>query len=190
MDFAIDCAYSLIDTLATENPNRLYILESTAKGYNIFWAIHRKAKMDATQRAIFIGWWAKSLYRIKQGTAEYDYWWSANPVLDKDEQLMELTVLQDYGWQMTTEQWAWWRKQAFNRSETNLLQEFPWHEKVAFQVTGSPYFSIKRLNNDIAFISNSPVGFHGYQYELPDRFEMMRLTCSWIRPGAGRAASR
>ena len=87
---------------------------------------------------------------------------------------MEALILADYGWQMTTEQWAWWRKQSFDRSESNLLQEFPWHEKVAFQVTGSPFFSIKRLNADIDFVSDSTaVTFTGYKYELPDLFEHM-----------------
>lgn len=169
-----DGIHSLIDALATENPNRLYILESTAKGYNVFWDLHRRAKADPTQRAVFIGWWAKELYRIRQGTAEFDKWWSSNPVLDEQEQAMEALILADYGWQMTTEQWAWWRKQSFDRSETNLLQEYPWHEKVAFQVTGSPFFSLKRLNQDVDFVSNNAVTFKGYGYDLPDRFDLMR----------------
>lgn len=169
---------SLIDTLATENPNRLYILESTAKGYNVFHTLHRNAKADPTQRAMFIGWWSKELYRLRAGTAEYEHWWGLNPVLNEQEKAMEELILQDYGWQMTTEQWAWWRKQAFNRSETNLLQEYPWHEKVAFQVTGSPFFSIKRLNQDVAFISNANVAFDGYRYELGDQFALM--TCQQV----------
>lgn len=165
---------SLIDTLATENPNRLYICESTAKGYNVFHSIYQKAKVDPTQRAMFIGWWAKELYRIRAGTPEFAYWWESNPVLSEQEQAMEALILQDYGWQLTTEQWAWWRKQSFDRSESNLLQEFPWHENVAFQVTGSPFFSIKRLNNDIGFISTSNVSFDGYRYELGDEFALMK----------------
>lgn len=165
---------SLLDTLATENPNRLYICESTAKGYNVFWSIHKKAKLDPTQRAIFIGWWAKPLYRLKAGTAEFDQWWTTSPTLDEQEQAMEALILQDYGWQMTTEQWAWWRKQAFDRSESNLLQEFPWHEKVAFQVTGSPFFSNKRLTTDIAFVSSAEVTFSGYKYDLTDHFGLMK----------------
>ena len=166
--------HSLIDTLATENPNRLYIFESTAKGYNAFHSIHKKAKLDPTQRAVFIGWWAKELYRIAAGTAEYDYWWGRNPVLDDQEQAMEALILQDYGWQMTTEQWAWWRKQSFDRSESNLLQEFPWHEKVAWQVTGSPFFSNKRLGADKDFVLNQAVTFSGYRYDLPQEFGNMR----------------
>lgn len=169
--------HSLMDTLATENPNRLYILESTAKGYNVFWNIHKAAKTDPVQRAVFIGWWAKETYRLKEGSAEYDYWWKTNPILDEQEQAMEALILQDYGWQMTTEQWAWWRKQSFDRSESNLLQEFPWHEKVAFQVTGSPFFAIKRLNEDLAFISgNNGVTFDAYHYDLPDQFANMTCT--------------
>lgn len=169
-----DGIHSLMDTLATENPNRLYILESTAKGYNVFWDLYRKAKIDPTQRPVFIGWWAKETYRIRQGTAEFDAWWTNNPVLTDAEKAMEGLVLRDYGWQLTTEQWAWWRKQQFDRSETNLLQEFPWHADVAFQVTGSPFFSIKRLNEDLNFVQTQVVTFSGYKYELPDTFDRMK----------------
>jgi hypothetical protein len=165
---------SLIDTLSTENPNRLYILESTAQGYNVFWNVHRAAKTDSTQRAIFIGWWAKPTYVLKIGTADYDLWWGRSPILEEEEKVMEALILQDYGWQMTTEQWAWWRKQSFDRSQSNLLQEFPWHETVAFQVTGSPFFANKRLTADIAFVSTSGVSFSGYRYELGDNFEEMK----------------
>lgn len=166
--------YSLIDALATENPNRLYIFESTAKGYNSFHTICQKAKSDPEQHFMFIGWWAKEVYRIKAGTAEYDRWWTSNPQLSEQEQLMEDQILQDYNWQLTTEQWAWWRKQSFDRSETNLLQEFPWHEKVAFQVTGSPFFANKRLAADLEFVSTQNVTFNGYRYELPSDFTLMR----------------
>lgn len=166
--------HSLIDALATENPNRLYILESTAKGYNVFHSICATAKNDSSQRFMFIGWWAKEVYRIKAGTAEYDRWWGSNPQLSEQEQIMEDLILQDYNWQMTTEQWAWWRKQSFDRSETNLLQEFPWHEKVAFQVTGSPFFANKRLAADLEFVSTQSVTFNGYRYELPSDFALMR----------------
>lgn len=187
---------SLIDTLATEHPNRLYVFESTAKGYNVFHKVHQQAKTDPTKRAIFIGWWAKELYRIPaeltdpvSGEAmgpnpEFQRWWSANPVLDEQEEAMEALILADYGHQMTPEQWAWWRKQSYDRSETNLLQEFPWHEKVAFQVTGSPFFSAKRINEDMHFISNAggAVSFSGYKYELGDDF--LEMKCDEVFSGA------
>jgi hypothetical protein len=173
---------SLIDTLATTNPNRLYIFESTAKGYNVFYDIHRDAKADPEKRAIFIGWWAKELYRIPAGTPEFERWWSASPILTEQEEAMAALILEDYGHQMAPEQWAWWRKQSYSRSETNLLQEFPWHEKVAFQVTGSSFFSLKRINEDMNFISTRPVAFDGYAYELPDNFLMM--TCRQVHSAA------
>jgi hypothetical protein len=119
------------------------------------------------------------------GTAEYDRWWTQNPVLDEQEAAMEALILQDYGWQMTTEQWAWWRKQAFDRSESNLLQEFPWHEKVAFQVTGSPFFSNKRLTEDIEFVSSAAVTFSGYRYDLGDQFATMRCDEVFTRRRVG-----
>lgn len=170
--------HSLEDALSESHPNRLYLWESTAKGHNVFWAMFEKAKADPERRAFFIGWWAKESYSIPAGTAAYDHWWGINPVLTDQEAAMEALILADYGHQMTTEQWAWWRKQSFDRSETNLLQEFPWHEKVAFQVTGSHFFAAKRLGDDIEFITRSAVSFDGYRYGLGEDFAQM--TCEQV----------
>lgn len=154
---------TLLAALATQNPNRLYIFESTALGYNAFYDMYRGALNDPKQHACFIGWWAKELYRIEQDDVEFDKWWLENPTLSEIEQAMEVLILADYGHQMLPEQWAWWRKMQSTRSEGSLLEEFPWHANVAFQATGSPFFARQRLNDDLKFLRGAST-FDGYRY--------------------------
>jgi len=154
---------TLLAALATKNPNRLYIWESTALGYNAFYDMYKGALTDPKQHACFIGWWAKELYRIESEDPEFDKWWGENPTLSEIEQAMEVLILADYGHQMLPEQWAWWRKMQSTRSEGSLMEEFPWHAQVAFQATGSPFFARQRLNEDLKFLRGSST-FNGYRY--------------------------
>ena len=168
-------------SLATENPNRLYIWESTALGLNAFYDMYQEAKEDPTQRAFFIGWWSKEIYRIEEGTAEFERWWASNPVLDEKEQAMQILIQADYGHEMRPEQWAWWRKKASIQAESSLLEEFPWHEEVAWQATGSPFFQGKRVSEDIKFLRERGQGFEGYRYELGNSFLTMK--CEQVMAG-------
>ena len=55
---------SLIASLAENNPERLYMFESTAQGFNMFHDMYVTAKRAKTQRAIFCGWWRNQFYSI------------------------------------------------------------------------------------------------------------------------------
>lgn len=165
---------SLLAALAEENPNRLYIFESTALGYNVFFDMYRDALKDPKKRGFFIGWWAKEIYRIAEEDPEFQVWWSANPNLTEEEQAIFDLVKRDYGFEIQPIQWAWWRKIASKRSEASLLAEFPYHETVAFQVTGSAFFNLKRVNEDVEFIRGGGVTFDMFHYDLGDSFETMK----------------
>mgnify|MGYP000028180950 FL=1 len=175
---------SLIDALATENPNRLFIFESTAKGPNLFQDMVQDAKNDPLKRAIFIGWWAKSLNRIPRRLIvngqdagphpNFVRFWDVQPVLTQQEEAMAYLIRKDYGVELTDEQWAWWRWQLSERDEQNLLQEHPWHEDVAFQVTGHHFFQAKRLTDDMNRIRTVQVTFDGYRYLVGDHFTSLR----------------
>lgn len=169
---------AMIAGLSETNPHRLYIFESTALGYNVFFDMHKEAKEDSKQRAFFIGWWAKETYQISEDDPDFKVWWLDNPQLDDLEQEITDTVLADYGHLITANQWAWYRKKAWNRSEISLLQEFPWHEKVAFQVTGAPFFALKRVNADMEFLRSRGVGFDAYRYDLTNSF--LRMSCEQV----------
>lgn len=168
---------TLMDTLAMENPNRLYIFESTALGYNLFYDCWRDAISDpATMNAFFIGWWAKDIYRFAEGTTEFKQWWDTYPGYNDYEARTTKEVWDSYRWEINPEQWAWYRWKANSRSDQSMMEEFPSTHDEAFQETGSAYFNGKRLTSDVKFIyeaSIEPIG--AYTYQFGDVFLKMRL---------------
>lgn len=165
---------SLEHAMSQQNPNRLYIFESTALGYNVFHDMWEKAKRDSRQKAIFIGWWSKDTQQIDKDDPEFSLWWSQSPFLDEYEAEASEIVLREYGWQITEEQWAWYRRElAGSSSEASMREEQPTHEYEAFQATGNSFFNINRLNSDIQLLNRlgESVGYRGYKYILGNKFE-------------------
>lgn len=165
---------SLRAALAIENPNRLYIFESTALGFNMFYDMHEEATESGIQHAFFIGWWAKEIYRIKQDSPEYQRWWGVEPQMTPEEAALTEEVEELYGHTIVPEQWAWFRREASNKSEQSLHSEFPTTERLAWQSTGFPFFNMKKVQQDELFIRNERVTFNGYRYELGDKFLAMK----------------
>ena len=170
---------SLIAALAQENPNRLYVFESTALGYNLWFDMYKSAKEDnTTQCALFIGWWAKDIYRFKRGSAQFKrYWDDAQPFMSEYEAEKTAEVLRDFNHEIGEEQWAWYRWMASNQGETSMLEEYPTTPDEAFQATGSSFFNLKKINEDMALIHaiGEKLSFNGYRYEMADLFTSMRV---------------
>jgi hypothetical protein len=166
---------SLRHALAEINPSRLYIFESTALGYNIFENMWRDAKADPRQKAIFIGWWSKDTQRVEAGSIEYETFWATSPHLTEEEAEVEERVLKEYGWQITPEQWAWYRyRLSLAPDEASFLEEQPSTEEEAFQATGNGFFNLKKVKVDLDFIARGGVGYRGYQYTLGKSFLKMK----------------
>ena len=66
---------SLLASLAETNPMRMYIFESTARGFNMFHDMYTTAKRARTQRAIFCGWWRNELYSLDPTGQTYKVYW-------------------------------------------------------------------------------------------------------------------
>ena len=165
---------SLMAALAQENPNRLYIFESTALGFNVFHDMWNEAKEShPTQKAIFIGWWAKDIYRFAEGTPEYERWWGVYPKLTEAEAETANMVKEAYDWTITSEQWAWYREKADKRSRESLQEEFPSTEEEAFVASGHSFFNKEKLNADLMFIHHNRPTFRGMNYKLGDNFLSM-----------------
>jgi hypothetical protein len=138
---------SLISSLAQINPDRLYIFESTARGYNMFYTTWETAKESKTMKAIFIGWWRHELYQYGPQTSQYQTFWDGAPT--SDERVWMGEIFQDYGVEITPSQLAWWRwtvKESKKGDEMLALQEYPPTPDYAFQLSGSKYFSAERTN--------------------------------------------
>lgn len=166
---------SLIRALAEQNPNRLYIFESTALGFNLFYDMVETAKSTPSQRFCFIGWWAKESYALEKGSEEFKRWWDTQPYLSDDERVKTAMVKEMYGYEIRPEQIAWYRKQSFKMSAGTLAEELPWTEMEAFVATGSAFFSLKRVTEDLKLIGETKVGFSGYAYTLGKTFVETRI---------------
>lgn len=167
---------SLVDALATENPDRLFVFESTALGLNLFKDLYDDAvEAEFSKRAFFIGWWAKELYRFSQDDPQFGKWWGAYPQLTAYEQDVTDKVTLAYNFEITPEQWAWYRDRAGQRSEQSMMEEFPSLPMEAWQATGNAFFNEKRITADINYIQMHQIGFKGYRYEMGDNFLKMKM---------------
>lgn len=138
---------SLMNTLAQQNSDRLYIFESTARGYNMFYEQWETAKKSKTQRAIFIGWWRNEIYRKERGSVDFNTYWDGTPT--SDEMVWIRDVYERYHYKVQLEQIAWWRwyvEEQMKGDEMMALQEMPPTEEYAFQLSGSKFFSGERVN--------------------------------------------
>jgi hypothetical protein len=138
---------SLMSSLAQINPDRLYIFESTARGYNLFYTTWETAKESKTMMAIFIGWWRNELYQFGPDTSQFKTYWDGAPT--SDERVWMGEIFEEYGVEITPYQLAWWRwtvKENKKGDEMLALQEYPPTPDYAFQLSGSKFFSAERTN--------------------------------------------
>lgn len=138
---------SLKNTLAQTNPDRLYVFESTARGYDMFFEHYETAKESPTKRAIFVGWWLNEFYRKERDSSEFRTYWDGSPT--GDEEVWIKQVYERYKWNISPEQIAWWRWYVHEEAQDDeqmAMQEMPPTEDYAFQLTGSKFFSAERVN--------------------------------------------
>jgi hypothetical protein len=139
---------SLMAALSEHHPNRLFIFESTARGFNLFHEIWMSAKRDPeTQHCVFIGWWAKDSYKV-EGALLTKYW---NGKLTEEEQESADLARKLYGVTISPQQWAWYRWKSETRmgGEGTMEAEYPTHEREAFVATGKGFFPVRTVNMDI-----------------------------------------
>lgn len=164
----------LTDSLAEKHPNRLYLWEGTANGFNHWYDMYRDAREAVTQRAIFIGWWLHELHWCEKGSSEYRVYWDGK--LNNEEKRWVKEVKQLYGVEVQPEQIAWWRLQLHEkkRSDLNALyQEHPPTEEYAFIMSGYKFFSSDKLTESYKKAMNTP--FEAWRYTFGADFMDMRL---------------
>ncbi len=150
---------SFRNSLSENFPNRLFIWESTARGFNQWYRMWLEAKSDTlNQRTCFIGWWAKESQVIARGTPMFEKYGKDVPT---EEELLKIHDVENlYGHKITQEQLAWIRRKtnptqnAEGSEETGaseleelMGQEQPWTESDAFLQSGSTFFSSDRLTD-------------------------------------------
>jgi hypothetical protein len=144
--------WSVQQSLSDVHPLRLYIYESTANGYNEFYDLYESAKKSPAQKAIFIGWWQKETYSLDPKSKIYKYY-SYPPSKEEKEWIKAVKVL--YGYEIKMEQLAWWRwklYESYNANKMFALQELPFYEDQAFQLSGNRFFDnviLKQLEDQL-----------------------------------------
>lgn len=137
---------SILQSLAEKNDQRLHIFESTANGYNMFKDMYDDATNAVTQKAIFVGWWRNEMYHVHQDSPEYRAYWDGN--LTPTERDWHRAIKLKYKVELNSRQVAWYRwnlAEKMHDNETMMLQEHPWLPEQAFQLSGSAFFTLSKL---------------------------------------------
>jgi hypothetical protein len=146
-------------SLSDINPDRLYIWESTARGFNSWHTMWTDARADVDHNeCVFIGWWARDDQRIEQGTRDWELYGKQPPTEEESFKIAEVKRLYDF--EVSQGQLAWYRRlvDPSARDDDNdtdagfqasglQKQEDPWTEDEAFQQTGSTFFAGQSLKD-------------------------------------------
>lgn len=164
----------LVDSLAENHPNRLYLFESTANGFNLWFDMCETAKKAKNQRLIFIGWWRHNLYRFERGSKIFQIYWDGR--MTSEESRRARNVKQLYGFEIQPEQIAWWRYNFYEKKREDmnaLLQEHPWTDEDAFIMSGYRFFSSEKLTTEYKKAIKQQ--YENYRYTFGNDFIDTRL---------------
>ncbi|MHB8406330.1 MAG: hypothetical protein ACYDCJ_13000 [Gammaproteobacteria bacterium] len=165
--------HSLLSSLAERHPHRLFMFESTARGFNLFFDMWKDARQARSIHPIFIGWWRKEDYRLEAGSTLYSIYW--NGKLNGEEKRWAREVKKLYDFDLKPEQWAWWRwkyNEHFHQN-SGALAEFPFYEDQAFVLTGAQFFDLSLLTTIYKESITHP--YTAYRYTVGARFEETRI---------------
>jgi hypothetical protein len=170
---------SLMASLAEKNDNRLFVFESTARGYNLFHDMWATAKRARTQKAIFCGWWRNQLYSVEKSSDVYKTYWDGKNSPEENEWIREVKKLYDFV--ITPQQLAWWRWKMLEgiQDDSLMYQEFPPTEDYAFIMTGTGFFSQTRCTDAAKKAKSNPPDH--YRFIMGESFENTTLVKSTDR---------
>ena len=171
-------------SLSEENPDRLYIYESTARGFNGWNDMWVTAKKDTAHcHCVFLGWFHKPNQKIERNEADFERYGTQPPTDKEIKKIKE--VKEQYGRDITPEQLAWYRRKVDPIAEAegggeaeyeptaSRIQEQPWTEDEAFQMTGSIFFPPEKLTLQInKFVSKK---FSSHMFAAGIEFTDLRV---------------
>lgn len=143
-------------SLSEVNVDRLYIYESTARGFNDWHTMWVNARKDPLHcKCVFLGWWSKDNQLIPRDHIDFAQY-GDTPPSKKEAEKIEI-VRERYGVDVTPEMLAWVRRKydptamaegdadPQYEASNDRVQEQPWTEEDAFQQTGSVFFPAEKL---------------------------------------------
>lgn len=169
---------SLLASLAETYENRLYIFESTARGFNNLWyEVCKEAKNSVTQKFIFIGWWRNELYRVSRKSEIFEVYGMEDPTPQEYEWIDGVKKLYNFVIQPEQLAWARWKLYEKHRgNETTFFQEFPPLEEYAWQMSGSKFFSNRKLTDSKMMMEKEQPPADYYRYTIGPTFDMTSLS--------------
>lgn len=183
---------SFEQSLSELHPDRFYIYESTARGFNQWYEMWRRARKDATHcKTLFLGWWSKPSQRIDRDDVDWEKYGVPAPTGAEAEKIT--AVKTQYGYDVQPEQLAWIRRKmdpladddesGKGEEDSVMLAEQAWTEEEAFQQTGAVFFGSKQLTDQSnRFVRQKR---STYWYSAGDDFAEMR-----IYPAQNRASTQ
>jgi hypothetical protein len=174
-------------SLSEIHPDRLYIYESTARGFNRWNTMWEDARKDPMHcKCIFLGWWSKGTQSIQRDDIDWSLYGEDPP--DDKERLRIKEVKERYEFDVTQEQLAWYRRKmdptrgqidsdasdaARYEQNTLRMQEQPWTEDEAFQQTGAVFFA----NKDLTDLTNNYAShkYKPYMFLAGEEFSHMQI---------------
>jgi len=155
---------SLLASLAETNPDRMYIFESTARGFNMFHDMYVTAKRAKTQKAIFCGWWRNELYMANPESSVYKVYWDGKLKPEEKEWVKDIKKLYDF--EINSRQIAWWRwkMEEGMKDDSLMYQEFPPTEDYAFVMTGTSFFSNARCTDAVKKLKKKDYDCYRYLF--------------------------
>lgn len=162
-------------TLSEANPDRLFIYESTSKGFNHWRDMWEEFGEDEfRKRRLFCGWWGNPFNIIKKDSPAYSVFGAAEP--DQIEQELIDKVKEDYGFSVSRQQLAWYRQE--HKSTTSLAalhQNYPWTIEQSFVATGYSFFQQGLLQEEMERCRKIP--YKGYKYIIGNDFWSVVCEC-------------
>jgi hypothetical protein len=164
-------------SLAQKHPHRLYIWESTARGYGNEWfdMCSGAEGDDTVQKLFFLGWFLKEDYSFPKDSAEYQRWWDGSETEEEIE--IAAAVKEESNWTITPEQWAWHRyMRSVEILDPDLMrQNYPSTSHEAFIMTGKSFFPLRRVTANVRFIHENTIPLKAYRYHIGHRFDATEL---------------
>jgi len=164
-------------SLAQKHPHRLYIWESTARGYGNEWfdMCSGAEKDNTTQKLFFLGWFLKEDYAFVAGAPEYGRWWDGE--CTEEEKEIAQAVADESVWQIAPGQWAWHRyMRTVEIPDADLMrQNYPSTAHEAFIMTGRSFFPLRKVANNVRFIHENEIPLKAFRYHIGQRFDATAL---------------
>lgn len=169
---------SLQASLARQNPNRLFIFESIANGFNWYYNFCKQAKTDRHMRFIFCGFWSSPSYTIPKTDPDYRIYWDGR--LTEDEIKKARYVKEHYNVTVKPEAIAWWRRESEYKQQEYMLRHYPWTEVECFISSGSGFFPASRtLEIGETLAQGAP--YKGYKYTFEEQFLASKIEQTTVK---------